>query len=412
MRQQYRFFALVAASSALTLIKLAILAAVLPAEDFALYSAVFSLVGVGASLLSFGKTEGMVKRFTRLAALGRSQELRQSLGTDARIIFRRHAVALLPVVAVTYLLYGSSMALPAGAAVVLALAANGFAIVAALYRAYDRLLALGIASLGRTIAAVIFVVGASMLAGWEAGLAAEAAVSATLAVTLLLHLRYTIRANAARATELVADLSPVSGKSDGLWLFAAFTVALVPISFDRLWLVHFAEEDAARYAFCGIWALAAYSVSSVYVQKLGPELIRMSAKGQSIVDKAARRACLLSTLLAIGTLLSLGSLSVLWPDAYWTKYSLTTEVVIVAALMVSVQVSPIFDWCLIALDGERIAFAGALAFALVCLLLFSMCAVLGLGSNGYMLSMAAGRLAQVALTGTMASKLDRKSGTT
>ena len=74
MKSHYTFFTLMALASVVTLGKSAILAGILSPGDFAQYSAAFAFVSLLTSAISFGLVEGMVKKFTRLVAFGRSLE--------------------------------------------------------------------------------------------------------------------------------------------------------------------------------------------------------------------------------------------------------------------------------------------------------------------------------------------------
>jgi len=74
---------------------------------------------------------------------------------------------------------------------------------------------------------------------------------------------------------------------------------------------------------------------------------------------------------------------------------------------VAVQVSPVFDWALIALDGERAVFAGAATFVLVWAALFLIVSVLQLGFPAYMLSIACARASQVIVEMIMIARNDR-----
>lgn len=63
----------------------------------------------------------------------------------------------------------------------------------------------------------------------------------------------------------------------------------------------------------------------------------------------------------------------------------------------AVQVSRVFDWALIPLDGEIEIFLAAIAFALTTIVLFGICAIFGLGVQAYLLSFGLARVVQIAI---------------
>lgn len=410
MKSHHVFFGLMAFSSAATLGKSAILAAILPPLDFAHYSAAIALVGIVASVMSFGLVEGMVKKFTRLVTYGRAEELRATLGSDTRKLAWRHLAALGLALLIVFAFYGGWLLAAAASVIVLAFAANAFAIFASLFRAYDTLIGLGISATIRAVLALAFSAAFSALAGWQGGLSAEAVSSALVGLAFLFYARAIIRSETISSTSSQESIDAfISGRSDGVWLFAAFSVALVPVSFDRLWIIHFAlPVSAAQYAFCGIWTSAAFTVTSVYVQKLGPDFIRMrtAVESQSILRISLRHACGLSLLMVAGAAASFVLLHLIWPDGFWLKYQLSAIVVVVTLVALSFQVTPIFDWALIALDGERAVFIGAILFSVFCAVFFAISTYLQLGFTAYMLSFGCARAIQGAVEVVMISRLE------
>jgi hypothetical protein len=409
VKSHHAFFTLMALASVVTLGKSAILAGILSPVDFAQYSAAFAFVSLLTSAISFGLVEGMVKKFTRLVAFGRSYELRLTLGSDVRRLAWRHLAAfgLLGLIALAF--YGPRTAIVACAVAVLAFATNAFAISASLFRAYDKLLAMSAAAILRAACALMFCTAFASLFNWEAGLWAEAVSSALVGLAVLFYLRIVIRSRAEASNAGAADKNSfVSRESDGIWLFAAMSTALVPISFDRSWVLHFGSEiDGAKYAFCSIWLSAAYTVTSIFVQKWGPDFIRarIALRG-SMLRAALSRSAEVAALMAGGAIASFVLLSQLFPEAYWVKYRLSWIDAACTVAAVTLQLSPVFDWALIALDGERAVFAGAVAFVLSWAVLFSIVTVFQLGFPAYMLSIGCARAVQVIVQTIMIARKD------
>lgn len=412
IRPHHTFFVLMTLASAISLLKSGVLAAVLSPTDFTHYSAAFALVGLAASSISFGLTEGMVKKFTRLIAFGRVSEMRSALGVDVRILLRRHLVTLVIFPAASWILFGPEVAFATAAVLGLACATNLFAIAASIFRAYDRLLGLGVSAMSRAVCALILSSAGAVLIGWRAGLAAEAISATLIAAAFLYFLRRVLRADANSPRVAQPDEARfVSDKNDGLWLFMAFCVALIPMSIDRLWVTRFASPvDAAQYAFCGIWITAAYTVTSIYAQKFGPDMIRLQATRapHGLLAISLRHMTILGGIVAGGAAASFVLIYMLWPELYWRKYDLSVAVALATLAVVSIQVSSLLDWVLIALNGERYAFAAALAFAITVILLFAICAYFGGGFLAYMASIGLARLLQIILSATWIARIERQ----
>ena len=114
------------------------------------------------------------------------------------------------------------------------------------------------------------------------------------------------------------------------------------------------------------------------------------------LSRTRRNAALLAFMLLLATLLSFGVLNLIFFEAYWQKYNLTWLVVVMAAMAVCVQVTPLFDWTLIALDGERqLLMAACINLGLV-VAGFGLCLWTGSGYPGYAAALVVGRIGQIA----------------
>lgn len=160
--------------------------------------------------------------------------------------------------------------MPAAAVVCLAYAANCFTIIASLYHGLNKIGGVFTSALMRNIATLTAVLFVSIHFGWRAGILAEAITMVAVSAYFILLLREKVRIRHADAIPPTAEnqRQHITDRWDGLWLFFASITALVPISFDRLWLSHFAPGlPAAQYAFTGIWVGSLY-----YRQRLYPEV--------------------------------------------------------------------------------------------------------------------------------------------
>jgi hypothetical protein len=273
-------------------------------------------------------------------------------------------------------------------------------LVSSLFRGLDRLAGLGWASMARACFALIIATTIGHVFGWRIGIAAEAVSTATLGVLFLLYVGGLVRANAASVSGTAQSKGDVGQfkRSDGFLLFAASLVSLIPMSFDRWWISTFETATiAAQYAFVSVWLVGGYTATSIYVQKYGPDTVRAVALGQlpSVIRRTILHAGILALILVAGTVVTFVGLYLLPHYTFWDKYDLSVSVLLLAALGVGTQVAPVFDWTLIALNGERFVLICASIFALVTAVLFAVVTATGLGFSGYVGAMTAGRLCQL-----------------
>ncbi|XIA64102.1 hypothetical protein ACFIOY_35075 [Bradyrhizobium sp. TZ2] len=254
-------------------------------------------------------------------------------------------------------------------------------------------------AIARSLFALVSAASAGYYFGWQIGITAEAVSTSLAGVLFLFYLRTMIRIDAeTNAATLTLDDRFVATDRDGFLLFVAFTLALVPVSFDRMWVVYFSPgTPAAQYAFSGIFVSSAITVTSIYIQKLGPELVRDRALGRKriLLKHAVVHAFAVAAILVAGTSATFVVIYQLFYDVYWSRFSLSPTMAVLIVFASAIQVGPIFDWSLIALDGEKGVLFSSIVLVLVTALLFVWSTVSGGGVEGYLLSLAAGRAAQI-----------------
>lgn len=390
------FYVIMAVGSGVSIVKIAILAHILSAEQFTLYASVFALVGFVAEITSFGLTQSTVKRFPRLAAHGRFGEVAEDLRKIVLQLVLRHGVTVVLGAAFVGWIYGLAGAVTAVAVAVFAFGTNVFVLTASLFRALDKLTRLGLAGLIRATAALLVCVTVAALAGWRMALLSEAITTVLLGLMITYYFYRQVRRSGTPAPD--TGKAAVSGKHDGLLLFFSHMVLILPITFDRSFITQFDKIEVAKtYAFLGIWLTAAATLTGIFVQKFGPDTVRALTLDLTLqpLSRTRKQAALLGGVLFGGTLCSFAVLYVLFFDAYWVKYGLTVPIVIMAALAVAAQVSLLFDWTLIALDGEKTLMAAA-ALNLACFCIgFALCLWTAGGYEGYAAAIVAARACQM-----------------
>lgn len=395
------FFGLMAAASVVTVGKLGIVAALLPAESFAFYASAFAASGFVVSALSLGLVESTPKKYTRWIARGRFDAVVADLGLVLRTLALRTLALIVSGLCVIAFFFAAADAVTMVAVMLIGLAMNAYSTIGSILRGLDRLLFLGGVSVLRALIAAGAVASVGYWGGWRAGLMAEALVIVTLGAVLVLLLHRQLQAAASRSPR-PGDMQPLPEMEDhgGHWLFLAYLLASVPMSLDRWAIITFDSTDVAgQYAFLAIWVIGAFTVASIYIQKFGPDIIRRRE-----ADPSARllRLTLLhmlaaALLIAGGSALSFAALYLFFPELFWLKYALTPSVAVAATLAATCQVTPLLDWALIALDGEKAVLAASFAFVGVTVVGFVAIALLGWGAGGYLTMLALGRLAQASI---------------
>ncbi len=385
-----------ALGSGISIIKIAILAHILPSAQFTEYASVFALVGFVAEFTSFGLTQSTVKRFPRMAAYGRFQEMADDLRRIMLQLALRHGLAIISAASLIGWIYGTTGALAAVAACVFAYGTNIFVLTGSMFRALEKLTQLGLFNLLRTLVALVVCVSVASLVDWRMALLSEAIATVLLGLAITLYFYQQASKAPKPAPDAVKEV--VSGKHDGMLLFFSQMVLILSTTFDRSIITQFDDINVAKtYAFLGIWLTAAATLIGIFVQKFGPDTVRALTLDQTLkpLSRTRKQASLLAAILFGGTLCSFVGLYVLFLDAYWVKYALSGPIVFMAALAVAAQVSQLFDWTLIALDAEKALMAAAFVNLAVLCGGFAICLWTRGGYEGYAAAIVAGRTCQI-----------------
>lgn len=405
------FYAVMAVVSAISLLKIALLAIVLPKADFALYASVFAMVAFASEIISFGLTQATVKKYPRLVAFARAQEIEPDLRELWKTLGRRYAAIFVVASALGAYGWGLEGWLAATGVLLIAIGTNVFSVIASICRAFDHLISLAVFGLVRTLAATAVALGLALVSDWQTVLLGEGLVVASVGAAILVYLRREILR---RAAEPVAGADAghrdrlVSGTYDGVLTFAAFLLLMLPGSFDRMFVSAFDTlETKTLYAFVGIWTTAAVTVVGIYTQKFGPDIVRQIAtqQGARPLAHVRKHAGILMLLMAAGTLASFLVVRVAFFDRLWVKYGVTWEAALMTALVTASFVSVLYDWTLLALDGEKQLLGGSVLLVGLVALFFCITALMHLGFFGYMASMCLARAAQIVWQDRAVAKL-------
>jgi O-antigen/teichoic acid export membrane protein len=397
--------------SGISLLKLGILATILSRSDFALYAMVFAAVAFASEVVSFGLTQATVKKYPRLAAYNRAGEILADLRDLARkLLIRYAALYLLLAAGAWYYASGAGLIALTGMSLI-AIGTNLFGVIASICRAFDQLNSLAAFGIARTLMATTAAISIAMNSSWEAVLLGEGLVTVSVGLAIIWRLRNKVIEHEHRnqVTRTADDLTRfVSGPRDGILTFVSFLLLTLPSSFDRLFVASLADlKIASSYAFAGIWVTASIAIVGIYTQKLGPDVVRLRAMGQMAAPLAyvMPRALALSAILFLGAFASFSFLYLFMQDTLWLKYEMNWSSAITVSILAAMMVSAIFDWTLLALDGEKYLLFGGVILVASCIVLFFIAGQLDLGLTGFLGAAICSRLAHLGWQIVSISKL-------
>lgn len=341
----------------MTLVRGFVLAWLLSASDFGIYALVMGVGTFSGSALGLGRIEQTNKIFPRLFIDGRSADAIREADSVARLVFRNAVVTLAAVAAVLLLAGRSEWLGPALAAGAVSLGVAWVAIYISLQRASGDLLMVGRANLIRALLALSLSGAGASLGPWQLSVAGEV-IAACVGAWIFRH--YAKRG--CRSAPLVAPLEPA--RDDGrYWLFGGFLLAAAPLYLDRAFILAvYGAADAGAYSFLMLFVAAAATVTTILVQKLGPQIVRMERQG---TGKRAQIRLLLGWasgmigLTAIG--MAAATAALLWGPAasLGVKYGLTPALFAATAILGFTQAGALLDWILLSHDKERLVFSAA-----------------------------------------------------
>lgn len=355
------------AGAGISLLRGFALAEVLEIGHFGWYAATFALATFAASLLALGEIERSFKRFPRLIARGEIDIARaEAQKTSVKIVVR---AAIIAGFASAALALAGHFDLIIGAILTAGVAASAAiqSCYISLQRSGGRIDLVGLVAFFRPILSLLLAVGGAILAEWEGALLGEliaAGAGAVLCRRFLAELD-TSHGSQGKPTAALAPLAP----EREMWLFFGFTLSAIPLYLDRsIVALLYDDQTLGTYAFLMLFVMGAFTFSSVVVQKVGPQLIRMTERGEPVLVQM-RRAFLWILIVACT---SAGGLSIvaagifLGPlDGFALKFQLEPGVFLAAAALASLQVNLVLEWFLIARNGERYVFLGAVGYVML-----------------------------------------------
>jgi len=353
-----RFFAQMGTASALSLVRGFLLAQLLTPNAFGMYAVLFALGTFSSSLLGLGEIERTNKRFPRLIVDGHGQQALGQADGIARLLAVRALVAAAALALVTPFVTSWDWTTGLVAATAIALGAGLQAIFMSIHRAVGELPTLGRATLARTVLALLFAVAGGYLASWQGALAGEFLGALTGAAIS--------RAYARRVSASVEPpKSAPAAIDENSWLFLAFLVGSVPIYLDRFTVsLLYGADTAGTYGLLMLFVTAAVTLSTIVVQKVGPQLVRLERAGTPLrrqLGLAVAWCAALSGASFLGMVCAAALLA--GPFASLAaKYSLTAPLIGATTLLCCLQVSMVLDWVLLSQDRERQVFQAAAAY--------------------------------------------------
>lgn len=391
------FFALMALSAGLALVRGFALAAVLPVAEFGRYATVFAIGTFSASLFSFGLIERSLKRFPRLVADGHGLWALDEADRMVKKLAVRAAMAALPAIGIMSLLWADwVIAIVLWAAVAFATAAQSAYI--SLQRANGDLTGIGIASLSRALLSLSLAVAAAFLFGWQAALIGEVAGGLLGAVICR---QFTVTGLSTFGEERPDNAKlAVDPEERELWTFLGFLGASIPLYLDRSAVALLLGADAAgTYAVLAILIMGSYTFTSIASQKLGPELVRMERTG---AERGQKLRLLFVWSGAIALTGAFGLLVAGWAiiqgplSFFGDRYPIGWEIILPAAILASFQITHLSEWYLLAHNRESSVFICTIILLCALATAFMLAGRWNAQLDGIFWLMAAAKFAQLA----------------
>ncbi len=405
------FFSLMAASSALALLRGFILAALLSPDGFGRYAMLFAIGTFAASLLSFGMIERSFKRFPRLVVDGHADQALTEADRISKTLALRAAAAAAICIPVLLVLGETGWVASALLAAGVAFSVGWQSIYISLQRAEGDLAKVGVASISRTILALALGAIGALIFGWQGSLLGEIFGGILGGVISRHFMRAKIRD--AQDSDDTARLPPVLSEQRELWTFAGFLGASVPLYLDRsVVATMFGHESAGTYAVLMLFVMGCYTATSIVSQKLGPQLIRMERGGAAKMSQLlllARWSIGLS-VLALGGMAVAGWALIDGPlQFYSARYGITWPMIGAAAVLAALQVTHLSEWFLLAYDRESNVFSATMVLLVTLAMGVAYAALASVGIVGFIWLFALAKALQfIALTSFVAAAVRRR----
>lgn len=402
------FFVQMGASSALALVRGFVIAWLLSAAGFGIYALIVGIGTFSASVLGLGRIEQTNKIFPRLFVDGRWADARREADAVARLLGRNAVLAVAAAVAALLVAGRSEWIGAALAAGGVALGVAWVAIYMSLQRASGDLSMVGRANIARTLIALVLSAAGASLGSWPGAIAGEVAAAFLGA---WIFRRFARRSEGAPTATVAAD---AGAGAQRYWLFGGFLLAAVPLYLDRTFVVAvYGAAAAGAYAFLMLFVTAAATVTTILVQKIGPQIVRMERQGAGIGAQIGLMARWGGAMIAISAVGMAAAAFVLLEGpaaALGAKYGLTPALLAATAVLSFTQVSTMLDWILLSRDRERLVFLAAAIY----LAAIASSAVLVVEAGAPLIAaiwaLAAGKLLQIIVQTGLILRLRSKPG--
>lgn len=347
------FLALMALASAISLLRGFVVAGLLDAGSFGVYATVFAAGTFSSLLVSGGRVELTQKTYPRLWSDGQHAALLDSADRCARVLVLRAALLASLLGAVVLIAGHSDLFAPALAVAIVSWSTASLSLYASAQRASRELRSVGMVTMQRSLAAVVLGCVGAWIASWPGAIAGE--VVGTF-VGVVLSRRWVVRLSRPGSGSALEPPPTTAAPGSG-WLFAAALSGAVPFYLDRLFVANrWGAEAVGRYGFLMLFVTGASVVTSIVVQKVGPQLVHMSHTGATLRAQAALATRWIGACLALylaGMALAGFLLLKLDVGGFAAKFALDVSLMAIASVLCCLQLGLIIDWLLISHDRER-----------------------------------------------------------
>lgn len=344
-------------ASGLGFAKVMALAQTMSPANLGSYLSIFGVAVLSGTLLSFGQIEGTTKYYPRLWTSGDHARILASV----RIITTKLGLRFLATAAVALvvlpLLNVDNAVLTVFATAGIGLCSAYLALAASLLRAAENSTALQSFNLLRNGSAIVLASAGGWLFGWQGALAGDMLAALVSLVLVTWSLRKIFAEHSAVSALVSAPVTEYIQKTGGGKLYLAYLLSSSTQLLDR-GFVNLALGAAAAGSY-GIVALIfqiGQLVINIFAQRAGPRVIKSaqaSGRARGRIE-SVRKPIFGMLLLSVGvTAVALLAHWLDLPAGFFTKYSLSWQVMLLGGGVCFMQIFSLFEFHLIARDREN-----------------------------------------------------------
>lgn len=393
------FAVLMVAASSLSFIKSISLAMIFVPEQFGLYISSVGIATLISVLVSFGLIESTTKLYPHMYIMSDMAGIRSHMRRAISLLAVR-IIALVAVAAAAKFVLPEQLQSLSYLTIVLvgglSIAIGALLLMASLVRAIGSVRMLLMFSFLRGLFPLCLSLPTALYFSWHYVIGAE--IVATWIVFEMTS-RWSRKFNHPSSSASRSTLYEPSGKGGFLLYIAGLSSTSITYGSRSLVAASYGTAVAGAFGTIGIIQQMGTMLGGVLAQKLGPALIKDAATGNMRLWRIGLLALLMILFAAGATVGLVGSFYVPFFAKFWASYGISPQLLVLVGVSLFLPINLVFQFALIARNDEKTILYGSIGAAILCYSGFAITIVMGWGLSGFVLSVIAADLFQVALLG-------------